>query len=368
MKRATILIVLVCAICATGCEEYLIHPEYKNTPEANFEAFWTEFDVAYGAMQAKHLNWDSLKTVYGNNINSSTTNLELYEAMCGLLNEINDGHASLYAPEFGRFQSWNRRDKSYYSDYDTHEMADVAVNRDTIKTAYLMNQIESLEVEGNTFFYGKIYEQNKTIGYICIPTFYVSIFPGSFIRAAVDTFQYLDAVIVDVRFNGGGTTGAFVYTLNTLAWESKVFMKSNYKNGPAQDDFTKLFDHTIRPKSTKLKNKAIAVLMNSFTASSSEHFVIGLKSQNGVITVGDTTCGAFSQVNERLLPNGWIYRLGGQVVYTPDDNLMLDVNGQYIEGHGIAPDYYVADQWASLGTGEDVVLNKAIEVLCSSLH
>lgn len=360
MKRFFILII-VCAFFVQSCEEHLLTPEFQNSPVGNFEAFWSEFDVAYGAMQVKKLNWDSLKVVYGNTIHSGSSSIELYNSLCGLLNVINDGHASLYAPEFGRYRSWNRRDKSYYADYNTQNPDEVETHRSIIRETYLANQFKSREVDGNLFFYGTINEQNATIGYLCIPTFNLNVFPGSFIRSAVDSFQTLDAVIIDLRFNGGGTTESFVYTLNTFASESKVFMKSNYKIGPAHDDFSDLFVHQIRPHSTYLNDKPVAILMNSVTASSSEHFIIGMKSQSRVITVGDTTCGAFSSVNEKLLPNGWKFRLGGQVVYTPDGNLMVDAHGNYLEGIGIAPDYFMADQREPLNLGMDLVLDKAIE-------
>jgi C-terminal processing protease CtpA/Prc len=124
-----------------------------------------------------------------------------------------------------------------------------------------------------------------------------------------------------------------------------------------------MLEHHIRPQPNCLKDKPVAILMNSFTASSSEHFILGMKTQKDIITVGDTTCGAFSSVNERLLPNGWKFRLGGQILYTPKGNLLIDENGNYLEGIGLAPDYYVSDQWNHLKSGLDMPLEKAIDEL-----
>jgi carboxyl-terminal processing protease len=312
---------------------------------------------------AKNLNWDSLKVVYGNSLNESTNNEELFEALTGLLNEINDGHADLLASGIGYFRSWNRRDKSYYQDFNTQDFGIVGEHQAVIRREYLNNQFQSTTVDGWFFFYGSIEKQNKTIGYLCVPTFNLRNFPDAFIQSAVDAFQNLDAVIIDLRFNGGGATEAFVKTLNKFASEQKLFLKSKYRNGPGHGDFSEMLEHHIRPQPNCLKNKPVAILMNSFTASSSEHFILGMKTQKDVITVGDTTCGAFSLVNEKLLPNGWKFRLGGQVLFTPLENLLVDEKGNYLEGIGLSPDYFAPDQWNPLTIGVDMILEKAIDEL-----
>ncbi|MBN1143444.1 MAG: hypothetical protein JXA72_03440 [Bacteroidales bacterium] len=354
---------MCCYILLAGCEKSLLTTEFSDTPVDNFEALWHEFDVGYGAMAAKNLNWDSLGQVYGSRVTNSSSDYELFGAMCGLLHEINDGHTDLKASGVAFFRSWNRRDKSFYVDTYTRSMGDVGFQLKTIRTYYLNNNYNSVEVEGWMFFYGTMYVNQKKIGYLYIPTFSLDHFPDSFIQSAVDDFQLMDAVIIDLRFNGGGNTESFVKTLNRFASESKIFLQSKYRNGPSHNDFSDMVEHRIRPHNDCLKNKPVAILMNSYTASSSEHFILGMKSQQGVFTVGDTTCGAFSSVNERVLPNGWCFRIGGQVVYTPDENLLVDSKGRYLEGIGLSPDFFVPDQWEPLKIHKDLPLDKAIERL-----
>lgn len=363
MKRIKPALLIALFTCFISCEEIILHDEFSNTPVGNYNAFWHEFNVAYGAMQAKNLNWDSLKIVYGNSLNENATDKELYDAITGLLNEVNDGHADLLAHDIGYFRSWNRRDKSYYQDFYTQDMAKVGQHQSIIRRQYLNNQFQFVNVDGWFFFYGTIVRQNNKIGYLCIPTFSLTSYPDDFIQNAVNAFQNFDAVIIDLRFNGGGKTEAFVKTLNKFASESKLFLKSKYRNGRDYGDFSEMLKHYIHPQANCLKNKPIAILMNSYTASSSEHFIFGMKSQNKVITVGDTSCGAFSSVNERILPNGWKFRLGGQILFTPDGKLLVDEKINYLEGIGIAPDYFVTDQWNTLKTGADMPLEKAIELV-----
>lgn len=70
-----------------------------------------------------------------------------------------------------------------------------------------------------------------------------------------------------------------------------------------------------------------------------------------------------SPVVEKMLPNGWKYRLGSQVALNPDGTKLCDADGRYLEGTGIAPDYYAPDKWYPFTQGSDAPLNKALEEL-----
>jgi len=347
----------------SSCEEKLITEEFKNTPLDNYEVFWNEFDRFYGAFEAKDINWDSLKSVYKKGLTDSSTNNQLFKAIAGLLNELDDGHADLYAPGTGFYRSWNRRNKSFFGDVRNFESSSISSMQSLIRTKYMNNHFESGIYSNNQFFWGTIPYENHKVGYICIPTFSISDYPNDFIQAAVDSFNKIDAVIIDLRYNGGGRTEAFVTSLNSFASEKKCYMKSKFRNGPDHSDFTQIEDHFTNPHTDCLKNKPVAILMNAYSASSSDHFILGMKSQSYVITVGDTTCGAFSAVLERIMPNGWKFRLGAQVVYRPDGELYTDSKGKYIEGIGIAPDIYAQDMLKEIRNGKDIPLDKALKEL-----
>ena len=355
-----VIIGLLMVFCFAACEKNLLKEEYSNTPEGIYNAFWSEFDQFYGAFEAKNINWDSLKVVCGQDINSGSTQKQLYDALCMLLAPLNDGHASIETPRFGGFRSWSRRNKSFFADtfslsgsmyYEIYE-------RSIYK--YLGNNYKKDLSTKNLFLYGKILHNTHTIGYLYIPTFAGDNFPKGFIKEAASVFQGADAVIIDLRYNGGGNTENFLYAMNMFSTEKKLFLKSKLRNGKNHSDFTRLYDHYTLPQADGCQNKPIAILANSYSSSSSEHLILGLKSQNNVILVGDTTCGAFSEVHERVLPNGWIYRLGAQVVYTPDGKIFTNSKGQYVEGNGIAPDFFVEDNYKEIQKNNDLVLNKAL--------
>jgi hypothetical protein len=355
-----LLSILILVFCFIACEKNLVKEEYSNSPEGIYEAFWSEFDQFYGAFEAKRINWDSLKIVCGKEINSKSSQKQLYDALCKLLASLNDGHASIEAPLLGNFRSWSRRKKSFFADIIS--LNGNMVNEIFTRTIYkYIGDFYKKDLSSEyIFLYGKINYNSHTMGYLFMSTFSDGKFPKNFIREAADVFKNVDAVIIDLRYNGGGNTENFLYALNLFSTENKLYLKSKLRNGKAHNDFTKLYDHYTKALPEGCKNKPIALLANSYTASSSEHLILGLKSQPNVILVGDTTCGAFSEVHEKILPNGWVYRLGAQVVYTPDGKLYTNSKGQYIEGNGIAPDYYIGDCYKEIQKNNDVLLNKAL--------
>ena len=104
----------------------------------------------------------------------------------------------------------------------------------------------------------------------------------------------------------------------------------------------------------------VVILMNDYTASSSEHLILGMITQPHVRTVGTNSCGAFSSVRECMLPNGWKFRLGSQVIYHPSGEFYPASNGSYIEGFGITPDHIVRDEYFG---GHDLPLDEALSLI-----
>lgn len=340
MKKVTPFIMIFSIIGLTSCTKDLISDRYANTPIENFIAFTEDFADHYSAFDAKRVNWDSLTLVYRRQIAPTNPNDSLFIIFCAILDVLNDGHADIYAPEFGYYRSYNRRNKPFFEGRSTNSMQDVVVLQNFIRNKYLGGHFG-----GWLFFYGKIDSGQRKIGYICLPTFDLAEYPVSFLQEAVSYFEKADDVVIDLRFNGGGRTEAFVFTHNLFGSHEAVYLKSRFRSGNGSNEFSPMVSHRVQPHNPTFQGKPMAILTNAYTASSSDHFVLAIKTQPNVITVGDTTCGAFSAVLERLLPNGWKYRLGAQVVFNPEGNYLCDERGQYLEGLGIIPDYVVADKW-----------------------
>jgi hypothetical protein len=362
-RTFSVLLFLGLGMLFISCESTFVHEPYSDTITDNYAAFCDEYAASYGAFIAKDLNWDSLRIAYAEGLNDSSSEGLLYSRICALLNEVNDGHADISGLEHGYYRSWNRRNKSLFSDRETQDFTLVATLQSHIRSDYMNDKFISEDAYGWLFFFGKIEYEGKEYGYLCIPTFGLSDFPKDFVQTAIDSMNQLDGAIIDLRYNGGGTTTSFYWCLNAFSSEAKIYLKSQYRNGPAQDDFTQRQDHWINPHENALRNIPLVVLMNAYTASSSEHLILGLITQENVVTVGENTCGAFSSVRENMLPNGWKFRLGSQVIYHPDGDIYRAENGKYIEGIGIQPDYDAPDKYWPALTGNDAPLDTALSVL-----
>lgn len=368
MKKILGLISFIfCLSIFTGCEENILTEDFSNNPAGNYKAFCSEFSMVYGAFEAKHINWDSLTNFHGKDITERTTDKELFDKLSLLLREINDGHANLISKQFGQFQSSSKGYRSFFIDYKTQDSKYVIQQQDLIRASYLGGNYVSAVTNTGWFFYGTINNNNKKIGYLYIPTFMADNWSDKFIDDAVALFNSCNAVIVDVRFNGGGQIETFAHTVNMFSNERKCYLKSKFRNGPGHNDFTDFSENYTDPHSNSLKNIPIAILTNCFSASGAELFLLGMKSQKNVISVGDTTWGAFSQVYAKYLPNGWMFRAGSQVIYKPDGSLFTDSKGNYIEGIGIAPDFYCPDKLTEVNKGHDSPLDLALEELNKKL-
>ncbi len=80
----------------------------------------------------------------------------------------------------------------------------------------------------------------------------------------------------------------------------------------------------------------MVVLTQRATFSSGETFVLAMKRNKQVTTVGDSTGGAFSDAVKRELPNGWIYRVSIADVRAAD--------GNNYESIGLAPDVLIQNR------------------------
>jgi len=97
------------------------------------------------------------------------------------------------------------------------------------------------------------------------------------------------------------------------------------------------------------------LLTNRSVYSSAERFVLMMKTYPNLIIVGDTTGGASANPKKKSLPNGWKYYISTWQSAAPDYKL--------IEDNGIAPDQYVLMTASSINAGEDLILERALELL-----
>jgi carboxyl-terminal processing protease len=351
--------ILASMLVFSACQESMLDEEPANTPLGNFDALWDAYDKTYGAFEAKNINWDSLRTVYRARLTDKSNDSELFTVLTGLLSHLDDGHVQLMASGFRRFFSSGAitlfPDSKYYE------------NEGVRNTFYKLDFKDYISVSKykDNFIYGylKSSKTRRRVGYLLVPTFSYTAFRDTIVDLALESFKTADAIVLDLRYNGGGATQTFLKLLNRFADKKRLYLKSKLRNGPKHTDFTQIYEHYMEPKYGVFEAKPVVVLVNRFSASSSEHFMLGMKVLPYVTIIGDTTSGALSTVLENVLPNGWQFRTCPQVLCDTLGNYLRDSHGRYPDGVGLCPDVYVVNYYADIFKGHDYMLEKAVTVI-----
>lgn len=336
-----ILLVAISMLTLLSCEKYVFGLEYENKPEDNFEAFWNEFDRMYGLFKVKEIDWEEVYTQYRPMIEHNTSNEDLYQVFIEILGLLDDGHTGLLP--FGTDLPSYRG--GIIGRIDTVQDFDI----DLLKDNYLPNAKES----DFAFLYGWLEEG---IGYLHIYGF------GDGERAfdkemeeVISFFDDAQGLVIDIRGGYGGEDIAGKTIASHFTDQKRLYMTTTIKNGPGPDDFTTPEEWYISPRGDNQLTIPIALLTHRLTISARETFALAMLSLPQVTAVGDTTSGAFSNLVNRELPNGWGYSM------SIGDWRAAD--GTSYEGTGIPPQILVKNKREDVLNGKDETLETAIELL-----
>ncbi len=198
----------------------------------------------------------------------------------------------------------------------------------------------------------KMLENN--IGYIQVAEFATTT-PVDFDAAIQDlTAQGMEAMIVDLRSNGGGLVTACQQMLDEILPEGTVvYTEDKYGN---RENYDSDAEHFMK--------LPIAVLVNGNTASASEIFAGAIHDFEYGTLIGTKTYGKGVVQSIKPLSDGSAYKVTVSKYFTP--------NGENIHGTGIKPDIeieyeYNGDAEADYDEMQDNQIVKALEVLKNQL-
>ena len=325
---------IVILLIALGCEKVFIE-DADNSPMGNFEAFWQDIDRHYPYIQAKNIDWDAVYNEYQGQINSNTSDQELFDVLSEMVQILEDGHVNVWSP-FGSASF------------------DFTANHPYNSEVHALDYIEN-RISNPVLTFGRI-KGHTDIGYIQIRTFGGSLSDFNRIDEIVQDFQDTKGIIIDIRSNGGGSDFNGLTIAGRFADETRLYRLITFRDGPEWDDFADWTEHFVNPMGNTSYQNPIIVLTNRSCFSACEGFTRMMKAFPNVMVVGDTTAGGSGSPFFRELPNGWEYRLSTWLVAEP---VTFDV----LEGRGIPPDIQVDISEADSLDGVDTILERAIEEL-----
>ncbi|UOQ51351.1 S41 family peptidase [Hymenobacter cellulosivorans] len=340
LSRLAALLLILLATPLSSCDKLLVGPETPNTPEQNFEYLWQTFDRLYGTFKVKHVNWQALHDRYRPQVKPTTSDAELVAIMGQLLDHLDDNHVFIRPLKASGAPNYNGGilGRRKFEDYDQ-----------TVAACYLTTR----KTYGNDIVYGWL---TTKVGYIDLLAFNNNY---DYYAKALDTvlgeLNDAEGIVVEMRENDGGEDRVAQYIANRFASARHLSFTSRVRNGPRHSDFGPELRFYTEPQGSFQYTKPVVVLQRRATFSSGETFVLAMRQNPNVVTVGDSTGGAFADAVRQELPNGWNIRVPIADVRAAD--------GKNYESIGLAPDYLVKNTKQELASGHDKALETALQLL-----
>jgi carboxyl-terminal processing protease len=329
-----------------ACEEELIGPEQSNTPTNNFEQFWKTFDEHYGMFEVKNIDWNAIHDQFRPKINDQMTDAELYQVLSDMMILLNDNHLNLY-PTNGDLPVFPGGVLSYRNG-----------QLEIIKVQ------EDYDIEVAKKYTTGYVQVTDNIGYGKLPgnLVYMNVKGTDALKDAEKQMENImnniaDAkgVVIDIRGFYGGYDPVSQYVTGCFASSKKLYMTTRKRNGPAHTDFTEASEWYVEPRSSRPYTKPVMVLTSRFTQSAGETFLLALRQFEHVKTLGDTTAGSFSDNPNFEMYNGWMFSVSVGDYRAP--------GGISYEGIGLAPQQFLTNTKEDLLNNQDIVLEKAMNLL-----
>ncbi|WP_338865193.1 S41 family peptidase [Myxococcus stipitatus] len=322
-------------------------PPSPKDPVLNFETFWNTFNEQYALFDLYGVDWRARYQQFRPRVSATTTDDELFSLMSEMLTPLRDGHINLSAGQ--RHFSPKPFPADFYE------------NRDAV-IQYIDQRL--MKGPGVTLTgRGRLSYQslNARVGYIVI--FNMIRFSeqsdsasevaaaGKAIDEALAALGDKDALIIDVRFNGGGYDSVALALASRFTSTERLGIS---KKGRTRDGFTPLRELRFGPAGPRQFTKPVYVLQSGLSASAAEIFTMAMSPLPNVTLVGERSIGAHSDTPTRQLPNGWSFGLSVEQYFAPD--------GKMYESVGVPTDVAVPLDCASIAAGTDRILEEALRL------
>lgn len=189
--------------------------------------------------------------------------------------------------------------------------------------------------QARNFGWNKLEILPGNVGYVKFDGFSDAGYAGQTAVAALNFLGYVDALIIDLRENGGGSP-SMVQLISSYFFAESVHLNSFYIR---KEDTTKQFWTQAHIEGPRLADVDLYILTSSYTFSAAEEFTYNLKNLERATIIGETTGGGAHPVEEHGFLN---LKVGVRV---PFGRAVNPITGTNWEGTGIEPDIQVpADQ------------------------
>ncbi len=188
------------------------------------------------------------------------------------------------------------------------------------------------EERRNNYGFKKLEILPGNIGYLNLLGFTPSDIGGATAVAAMNFLGNSDALIIDLRDNGGGDP-SMIQLISSYFFKNSVHLNSFEERGK---DTVQQFWTSLGVQGKKLVDAPIYLLTSNYTFSAAEEFSYNLKNLKRATIVGENTGGGAHPVNGYAFPN---LKVSARVPYARAIN---PITGTNWEGVGVKPDIEVS--------------------------
>jgi carboxyl-terminal processing protease len=326
-------------------------------PELNFETLWATFQNRYPFFDLRNVDWKKQYDTYRPSVTAQTTDDELFDIFCEMLDPLDDGHVELK----GRTGP-GRRKRSFNPEPEPRFRQEFSSKE--IRCLFETTQ-KTLSSRG----FGKLektsawmlhYCRSSTVAYLRILEL-EGVKKRKLTEALdriADDFEDLEGIIIDIRENPGGDDSTVIAIVNRFCDRRQIAFRRKTKIGPGDADFSPIKSWRIEPQGPAQFTGPIVLLSCDSVFSGGEVFALAMKQLPNVTIIGDDTNGIFSYQLEKRLPNGWRYRMSYQVYFSAD---MV-----CYEGRGVPADISLLNRKSDIEDGVDPLITRALEVIANA--
>jgi carboxyl-terminal processing protease len=283
------------------------------------------------------------------NLQSDSTDDELFEALVFILDPMNDNHVGLLT-DVGFFVSrpWEINDV-WEREFEQQQDVNPDDNFDMYRGTQLNTWIQIVDGwmegglhrgNGSGLSWGQFRDGEDDgsgsgdVGYMQVSTFSpsnVSAFLSE-VDAALLDLQDMDAMVIDVRINEGGLPPLSLFLASHFSSDRvMVYKKRALDSDGGYTEFQEVYiEPASNPKTQFGDDKPVIVIISGATVSAAETFTLVMSQLPQTTLLGRNTAGAISNQLRRKLPNGWMFALANEEISTLD--------GTVYEAVGIPPD------------------------------
>ncbi len=323
-------------------------------PEINFEEFWMTFSNRYPFFNLRNVDWKKQYDIFKPKVTPQTSDDELFDILCQMIDPLDDGHVVLKA-KLGRNQrirSFNPEPKpKFHQEFTKREIVHLF---NTTENTLVAQGFEPLKETPAWILH---YCRSREFGYLRILE--LEGVEKRKLTSALDKiaedFKDLNGIIIDIRNNPGGDDSIVLKIVNRFCDRKRVAFHRKTKIGPGEEDFKNFKTWNIKQKGAEQFIGPVVLLTCDSVFSGGEIFALAMKQLPHVTIIGDHTNGIFSYQLEKILPNGWRYRLSYQVYYSADM--------ECYEGKGVPADITLLNKRTDIENNVDPLIICALQTL-----